>query len=331
MSTNSNVVDYCAAVVAEAVKGLLSQPKTLAPWLFYDAEGSLLFEQITALPEYYLSRTEHKILTDCAPEVVSLASGRRRVMVAELGAGTAVKTGILLSELVRRQGTVSYNPIDVSATALRAARLNIEASIPGITVSPQIADYTVEALNYERPSDTRLLLMYLGSSIGNFSPPEAHDLLLKLRGELLPGDLILIGADRVKDGATLVSAYDDAAGVTAAFNLNVLRRLNREIGTDFRLSNFEHLAVWNAAETRIEMHLESKISQRVRIPASPENPELEIQFARGETIHTENSYKFSSATMGSWLLQAGFMPIKEWSDEEHSYGLTLAAVVSTTG
>ena len=331
MTTNSNVADYCGAVVAEALKGLLGQPKSLAPWLFYDAEGSLLFEQITTLPEYYLSRTERKILSDYAPEIVSLAFGRHRVMVAELGAGTAVKTGIFLSELVRRQGAVSYHPIDVSATALRAARLNIEASIPGITVSSQIADYTVEALNCERSSDTRLLLMYLGSSIGNFSPPEAHALLLKLRGELLQGDLILIGADRVKDEATLVSAYNDAAGVTAAFNLNVLRRLNREIGTDFRLGNFEHLAVWNPTESRIEMHLESKISQQVRIPASPQNPQSHIQFARGETIHTENSYKFSSATMDTWLLQAGFMPIKEWSDEEHLYGLTLAAAVSTTG
>lgn len=170
--------------------------------------------------------------------------------------------------------------------------------------------------------------MYLGSSTGNFSPPEAHDLLLKLRGDLLPGDLIIIGADRVKDKATLVSAYNDAAGVTAAFNLNVLRRLNREIGTDFRLSNFEHLAVWNPTESRIEMHLESKISQQVRIPASPENPQLEIQFVCCETIHTENSYKFSSATMGSWLLQAGFTPIKEWADADHLYSLTLAEVVS---
>ncbi|MBB5066258.1 L-histidine N(alpha)-methyltransferase [Granulicella mallensis] len=314
--------------MAEAIKGLLGQPKTLAPWLFYDAEGSLLFEQITALPEYYLSRTERKILTDYAPKIVSLAFGRHRVMVVELGAGTAVKTGIFLSELARRQGTVSYHPIDVSATALRAARLNIEASIPGITVSPQITDYTVEALNYARPPDTRVLLMYLGSSIGNFSPPDALDLLLKLRGELLLGDLILIGADRVKDKATLVSAYDDTAGVTAAFNLNVLRRLNREIGTDFRLSNFKHLTVWNPTESRIEMHLESKISQQVRIPASPENPQLEIQFVRGETIHTENSYKFSSAMMGSWLLQAGFTPIKEWSDADYLYSLTLAEIVS---
>ncbi len=324
-------------VAAEARAGLTATPRTLSPWLFYDEAGSSLFEQITELPEYYLTRTERAIFIAHADEIIAEASRPTGndpapiLTLIELGAGTATKTGILLSAAVRRQHTVVYQPVDVSETALAAATENIRANIPGVTVRCQIADYTRDPLPLNRLPDTRTLALYIGSSIGNFSPEDAVEVLRNLRAQLLPGDVLLLGTDLgpsiSKDEVTLLTAYNDAAGVTADFNRNVLARLNRELGANFRLDRFAHKAIWNAAESRIEMHLESLVPQRVHIPANGSGSTLTIDFARGETIHTENSHKFDTEAIERLLSSAGFTLTNSWQDDECLFAVNLAVAV----
>jgi dimethylhistidine N-methyltransferase len=297
--------------VAAAVReGLAARPKRLPPWLFYDETGSRLFDQITRLPEYYLTRTEREILLLHSGAMIAAAAAGARLRIAELGAGSADKTRLLLAAAVERQGTVLYEPVDVSLSALGAARARIEAEIPGVTVAPWVEDYT-QGLELDPPGPgERRLVLYIGSSIGNFEPGEAARLLEKIRAGLNPGDALLLGVDLVKDEATLLAAYDDAAGVTAAFNRNLLVRLNRELGGDFDPEAFKHRAIWNRAESRIEMHLESRIAQRVRLAAL----DLEVEFAPGETIHTENSYKYLPGQAESMLAASGFTPSATWTD-----------------
>jgi L-histidine Nalpha-methyltransferase len=331
------------AVAAEARAGLTSTPKTLTPWLFYDEAGSDLFEQITELPEYYLTRTERSIFSARADEIIaqaSLPSGNDPAPVLtliELGAGTATKTGILLAAAVRHQHTVVYQPVDVSESALAAATENIRTNVPGVTVRCQVADYTTQALPLNRLPNTRTLALYIGSSIGNFSPKAARDVLRNLRAQLLPGDQLLLGTDLApglsegkaqrKDIATLLAAYDDASGTTAAFNLNVLTRLNRDLGADFDTTAFRHLVIWNPTESRIEMHLESLTAQRVHIPANAAGPALTLHFAAGETIHTENSYKFTPAAVKKLLASANFRNTHSWQDPNGFFAVTLATAI----
>ncbi len=306
------------AQVASAVReGLTAHPKRLPPWLFYDAAGSRLFDRITELPEYYLTRTERSIFTAHAAAVVALAAQGERLRISELGAGSADKTRLLLTAAVRQQGTVLYEPVDVSATALAAARERIEREIPEVTVTPQVMDYT-HRLHLE-PASERRLVLYIGSSIGNFEPQEALALLQRLRASLSPGDSLLLGVDLVKDEQTLLTAYNDAAGVTAAFNKNILVRLNRELAADFDPSAFMHRAVWNASKSRIEMHLESRRTQRVRLVAL----DFEVDFAPGESIHTENSYKYPAGQAESLLSEAGFAPAATWTDAQDWFAVCL--------
>jgi L-histidine N-alpha-methyltransferase len=316
--------------VADAVRaGLAAEPKTLPPWLFYDEAGSRLFEQITALPEYYLTRTERDLFTAHADEIFAALPGN--ITIAELGAGTAAKTGILLRALARIQPAVLYQPIDISPSALDEAREHIEAEIPGITVIPQIANYVTDPVTIARPAHTRVLALYIGSSIGNFSPAEAHAVLGNLRAQLVPGDALLLGTDLApgptKPIQTLLDAYDDAAGVTAAFNRNILDRLNRELGADFRPSQFAHKALWNGFESRIEMHLESRAQQLVQIPADANRPTLTLAFPPGECIHTENSYKFTPSMVAALLTRSGFSPMRTFLDAASLFAVTLAEAV----
>ena len=317
------------AVAREARTGLLASPRTHSPRLFYDGRGSHLFEQITALPEYYLTRTERSIFTAHADDILEAAAGRHTLTVLELGAGTATKTGILLSAAVRRQGSVLYQPVDVSPSALEEATSNIQASLPGVTVHPQVANYTVEPITLSRPQNARVLVLYIGSSIGNFSPSEAAGLLSNLRAQLRPGDSLLLGADLApgphKPIATLIAAYDDAAGVTAAFNRNVLDRLNCDLGADFNPFCFNHRALWNANESRMEMHLDPITSQQVRIPANFAGPDLHLTFHPGDTIHTENSYKFTISAISGLLSEAGFQTTRIWQDPQGFFAVTLAS------
>ena len=326
------------AVAREVRVGLSAMPKTLAPWLFYDEAGSHLFEQITELPEYYLTRTERSIFAANADELLREAAASHgphppgKLTLIELGAGTATKTGILLAAAVRQQGSVVYQPVDVSETALAEASANILTNIPGVTIRCQVTDYTREALPLDRLPNTRTLALYIGSSIGNFVPEDAREVLRNLRAQLLPGDTLLMGTDlapiastgNYKTEAILLAAYDDAAGVTAAFNLNMLTRLNRDLGTDFDLENFRHKVLWNPVESRIEMHLESLVAQRVHIPANSAGPALTLSFSPGETIHTENSYKFTLATVKALLASADFDVTRTWQDPQHLFAVTLA-------
>ena len=300
-------------------RGLLSQPKRLPPWLFYDEAGSRLFEQITELPEYYLTRTERGIFLDASEEMIDRASEGARLRIVELGAGSAEKTRLLLAAAVARQGTVVYEPVDVSASALEAARERIERELPGVTVAPRVADYMHGLALEPEEADERRLVLYIGSSIGNFDPEDAARLLAGVQTGLAAGDALLLGVDLVKDDSVLLAAYDDAAGVTAAFNRNLLVRLNRELGADFDADSFAHRAVWNEAERRIEMHLESRARQTVRLAAL----EMQVEFARGERIHTENSYKYRPGETEAMLTAAGFAPAGCWTDERGWFAVCL--------
>ncbi len=305
---------------AEVLQGLRRTPKTLSPWLFYDAAGSALFEQITALPEYYVTRTERAILAAHAGSIVRKASEGHPLAIVELGAGTASKTGLLLQAAVAQQGSIDYYAIDVSETALDEARDHLEREIPGVRVHPRVADYT-EGLGLIEAEARRKLVLFIGSSIGNFDPGDATELLAAVRAELQPGDQLLLGADQVKPVEILLAAYDDAAGVTAAFNLNVLHRINAELDADFYLPAFAHEARWNSRESRIEMHLRSTAQQRVTLAAL----DLTVAFEAGETIHTENSYKFTDEQVRRMLGDAGFAAPVEWKDEQSWFGVYLAA------
>jgi L-histidine N-alpha-methyltransferase len=315
--------------VASAVRaGLTAIPKTLPPWLFYDAAGSVLFEQITDLPEYYLTRTERTLLSMYANEMLRRIDAP--VTIVELGAGTATKTGILLRAAAARQSHVLYQPIDVSASALEEARANIEAKIPGVEVRPGIANYVNDPVRIERVPGHSVLAMYIGSSIGNFSPSEAREILGHLRSQMVAGDHLILGTDlapgRHKSVAALLDAYDDAEGVTAEFNRNVLVRLNRELGADFAIDRFRHRAHWNATESRMEMHLESLVDQRVTVPENEAGYEMTLHLRAGETIHTENSYKFTLASIADLLRNSGFEIVTIYQDEDERFALTLAGV-----
>lgn len=305
---------------AAARDGLTAYPKHLPPWLFYDEAGSRLFDAITELDEYYLTRTERGILTRNAAEIVATAAGGMRVRIEELGAGSAEKTRLLLQAAVDLQRSVIYEPIDVSASALEGAREHIERDLPGVHVIPRVMDYTQgSALELDASHGTRRLVLYIGSSIGNFEPEQAERLLKRIRSGIGRGDCLLLGLDLVKDEARLLAAYDDAAGVTAAFNRNVLARLNREFGANFDLSAFEHRAVWNGTRSRIEMHLESLRPQRVHLPGL----EMVVEFAEGETIHTENSYKYKTEPVEEMLERAGFAPAALWTDAKEWFAVYL--------
>jgi len=318
-------------IAATARLGLSSPQKSLPPWLFYDEAGSQLFEQITALPEYYLTRTERALFERYAEDIFLGLMDEGLVdpvTIVELGAGTAAKTGILLEAATRFQQGVLYQPIDVSPTALTEARESIERHLPQVVVRPQIANYVTEPIRIHREPGAKVLALYIGSSIGNFSPSEARAILRNLRSQLEPGDALLLGTDLApspcKSVAALLAAYDDAAGVTAAFNVNILCRLNRDLGSDFDLDGFSHEARWNAEESRIEMHLTSTCAQTVRIPANSAGPEISLDFAANETIHTENSYKFTAESIATLLADSGFNPTETFTDAKHLFAVTIA-------
>ena len=312
--------------VARAVRtGLCSQPKTLPPWLFYDEAGSQLFEQITELPEYYLTRTERAIFERHAAAIVEHAAGGRRLRFTELGAGSAEKTRVLMKAALARQSGLIFEAVDVSPTALLVAQARIEREIPGVKVDLLDMDYTNGFKLCACDPGERRLVLYIGSSIGNFEPDEAARILRKVRTQLNEGDSLLLGADLVKDEELLLDAYDDAAGVTAAFNKNMLVRLNRDLGADFDPALFDHRAVWNETMSRMEMHLESLTDQRVRFAAL----DWEVEFGEGETIHTENSYKYRPGDIEAMLKAAGFESAATWTDERGWFEVVLGKAANS--
>lgn len=291
----------------DVATGLSANPKWLSAKYFYDAEGSALFEEITRLPEYYLTSTECGIFHRYAKEMLSTAGDD--LTVVELGAGSAAKSIVLLRELQQRQSRVRFIPIDVSESALDEAVTRVGEELPDVQVTPAVMDYT-EGLDGVSRAEGRKLILYIGSSIGNFEPFQAGSLLKKLCAGLNSGDALLLGTDMRKSSSVLIPAYDDAQGVTAAFNKNILAHINRELGADFNLDAFAHKAIWNPEESRIEMHLESEREQTVSIAAI----RRKFHFRAGETIHTENSYKFTMPMLEAIAENGGFTIERTWSD-----------------
>jgi dimethylhistidine N-methyltransferase len=307
-------------IVGDVFEGLTKMPKSLPPRLFYDATGSALFEEITRLPEYYLTRTESALLQQYAGQIAARVGPN--VNVIELGAGTAAKTGTILKALSQRQLRVNYYPVDISSSALQVAVKSLNGSYPQVRVHPVATNYVADSAFLESVSGRKMVL-YLGSSIGNFEPEEAHELLQRMRAHMQPGDYLLLGTDLVKDASVLLPAYDDAQGVTARFNKNILARINRELGGNFDPNLFRHVTVWNPERSRIEMHLESTLDQTVKIKLIG----LEVPFKKGERIHTENSYKYTIAGVRKSLLDTGFEIESTWTDAKDWFGTHLAKAV----
>jgi L-histidine Nalpha-methyltransferase len=340
-----------ASLRADALAGLTATPKSLPPKWFYDAQGSALFEKITELPEYYPTRAERSILRTVAPRIAELTGAASLV---ELGSGSSDKTRLLLSAL-RDGGTLRrYVPVDVSESALTLAGDALAAEYPGLAVHAVVADFdkylglptaadgsTEEnraggnraggrggdadraaggSAGDDRDDEGPRLVAFLGSTIGNMVPAERAVFLRRVRAQLRPGDAFLLGTDLVKDPALLVAAYDDAAGVTAAFNKNVLAVLNAELGADFDLDSFEHVAVWDAEREWIEMRLRATAAQSVRV----RDLGLTAEFAAGEEMRTEVSAKFRRDGARAELAAAGLALRSWWTDEGGRFGLSLS-------
>jgi len=290
--------------------GLTAPSKWLAPIWFYDELGSSLFDSICFLPEYYVMRAEAEALTAFRNEIVdAFGSGIRLV---ELGSGAARKTRILLDVLVPRQPELEYVPVDVDAAMLERSGRELLTTYESLRVTAVCSDFSRPTVALARlaPHRGRTVVLFLGSTIGNLDPEAAAAMLTDLRSALAPGDALLLGADLRKSRTILEPAYDDALGVTAAFNLNLLARINRELGGHFPLNGFRHRAFYDDTRGRIEMHLVSMRAQRVRIDAL----ELDVDFAEGESIHTESSYKHDDATLAALARTCGFTVERQWTD-----------------
>lgn len=291
-------------------RGLTASAKWLPPRWFYDDLGSSLFDAICFLPEYYVMRAEAEVLTSFRQEIVT--SLGPDVRLVELGSGTARKTRLLLELLTEQQPDLEYVPVDIDAAMLDRSGRDLLREYPALRVTAISSDFHRPSvpLSLLPPTRARTVLLFLGSTIGNLSPDEAVAMLRDLRSALGPGDGLLLGADLRKDRTILEPAYDDPLGVTAAFNLNLLGRINRELGGAFDLRAFRHRAFYDEPHGRIEMHLVSSRDQHVRIAAL----DLEIEFTGGESIHTESSYKHDDATLAALAQAAGFTVAHTWTD-----------------
>lgn len=312
-----NPGDLDKALRADAYAGLTSSPKSLPPRWFYDEVGSELFEQITELPEYYPTRAERAVLAEHADDLARITGAQT---VVELGSGSSDKTRLILDAL-HEQGTLAkFVPLDVSESALRAAATSINADYPDLDVHAIVGDFTRHL--DQIPTDDGRLVAFLGGTIGNLEPAERAEFLSGLRGALEPGEWLLLGTDLVKDPRTLVAAYDDAAGVTAAFNRNVLQVLNRELRADFDPSAFSHVALWDAEQEWIEMRLRADRDMSVHIAEL----DLILSFAEGEEMRTEVSAKFRRSRVDAELIAAGFEPRHFWTDAGNRFAVSLAQV-----
>ena len=300
---------------AEVLSGLTAEPKTLPPKLFYDATGAELFERITTLPEYYLTRAELEILDARAHEIAALAVPR--AVLVEYGSGAGVKVRLLLDAFAAaRTPLAAYVPIDISREQLADVAAQIAAEYPEVPVHPVCADYTAPLHLPDLPQRARRVAFFPGSTVGNFHPTEAAAFLRRVRRTVADDGALVLGVDRRKDAAVLNAAYDDAAGVTAAFNLNMLRRLNRELGADFDVSRFAHRAFFNETASRVEMHLVSLDRQVVCVAGA------RIRFEAGETIWTESSYKYDRDALDLLVTSAGFRIARLWTDSAEQFWVT---------
>ncbi len=306
-----------AGIVADTRRGLQADPKWLSSLYFYDERGSELFERICQTPEYYPTRTEAAILEEHSDAMLEAAGND--LLVAELGSGSSVKTRILLDCLLKRQGPSTYVPVDVSGDFLATVAQQLEQEHPGLHVEPVAAEYVAGLEQIGKMEAPRRLVLFLGSSLGNFEPDEQAGLLAKAYQSLQPGDAFLLGTDLIKDADVLNAAYNDAAGVTAAFNRNLLRHVARRLGGEDPSERFDHVAFWNEDKHRIEMHLEAREDVHLVLP----DANLDLHVAKGERIHTENSYKFTVEGIQEMAAGSGWQVERTWTDSQQWFGLTL--------
>ena len=300
------------AFARDVVNGLSLRPRTIAPRWFYDRSGSELFERITELPEYYLTRTERSILSEAANEIAALIGPARAVI--EFGSGSSAKTPILLSAVHPSM----YVPIDISRGFLCESLVQLGRAFPGLPVYPLVGDFSEMLPLPAATEHSRRLGFFPGSTIGNWSAPTAVDLLRTMASTLGAGSMLLIGIDRIKDPAVLLAAYDDAQGVTAAFNLNLLHRINRELRASVPVDAFRHFVRWNHADAGIEMHLEAVRDVQFAVDGR------HFSMTTGETIQTESSFKYGPRDARVLLRAGGWTPIAEWVDSKELFSVILS-------
>lgn len=310
-----------AGLAEDVRRGLSSKPKRFLPKYFYDQLGSQLFEAICLLPEYYLTRAENEILEHYADEIVSSLQGETTLI--EMGSGSASKTRLIIEALLRKQNELLFIPVDISASALDSSSRILLQSYPQLRIEAYAADYFAGLAELGKKQRPRTLALFLGSNISNFDPDEALNFLRALRQMLRAGDALLLGADLKKNKKILEAAYNDALGITAAFNLNVLARINRELGGNFDLRGFQHHAFYNEEVGRVEIYIESTREQNVTISQL----DMEVQFARGEQVHTENSYKYHLSDITKLASDTGFTRAHTWLDSEERFSSNLLLAV----
>jgi len=306
---------YLDALRADVRAGLTATPKTLPPKYFYDAQGSKLFDEITRLPEYYLTRAETSILEQRAPVIAGLT---RCESLVELGSGTSAKTRLLLRALLDGGTLREFVPFDVDSAVLASASDALTDEYPGLRIAPFVGDFERDLGAI--PADGRRTVAFIGSTIGNLEPEARAAFLAEVGAALRPGDTFLLGIDLVKDVGRLLDAYNDAAGVTAEFNRNVLLVVNRELDADFHVEEFQHVALWDAGHEWIEMRLRAARAQQVTI----RDLDLVVPFAAGEELRTEISAKFRRSGIEAELAAVGLRTLRFWTDRRGDFGLLLA-------
>jgi L-histidine N-alpha-methyltransferase len=311
--------DRQEAFARDVRAGLTDSPKHLSCCYFYDEEGSLLFDAICELPEYYLTRAEQEILQSHADAIAGTCPPNIRLI--ELGSGSAIKTRLLIDALLRRQDALQYVPIDICSVVLQESASQLLRDYPRLQVLGIAAEYHEGLRHLRQESERPKLILWLGSNVGNFHRSEAAEFLARVRQTMTPADRMLMGVDLRKERSVLEPAYDDAQGVSADFNLNLLTRINRELDGHFDQDAFKHQAIYNEEAGRVEMYLVSTRDQVVRIKALG----LDVPFKAGEAIHTENSYKYSLAEIDALLKEAGLRREKQWFDEARRFSVNLLA------
>jgi dimethylhistidine N-methyltransferase len=301
----------------DVAAGLGASPRRLNSKYFYDAVGSALFDAITYLPEYYMTRAETDVLREWGWEIVRALGNP--VEFIELGSGSATKTRLLIEETLRVQRTLRYSPIDISAEALRAAASALVDSYPALRVSGYVGDYLSVLDTPHLQRSDKVLVMFMGSNIGNYEPADAVALLRRIAAMLKPGDGLLLGADLKKDRKDLLLAYDDPAGVTAAFNKNVLARINRELGGDFDVKNFEHVVEYEEERGGLHSYLAAMSEQSVNVGEIG----LQLHFEPGDRIHTESAYKYSPQSIAQMAGSAGLSVARSWTDPAQRFSVNL--------
>jgi dimethylhistidine N-methyltransferase len=313
----SAIENHLPDFAEHVAEGLSSTPKKLSPMYLYDKQGSLIFEQICELPEYYLTRTEHGILKKFAREIAAYSKGE--LALIELGSGSSTKTRLIIEALIDYQNVLHYIPVDISETILVSSAEELLEDYPDLKITAHVAEYHTAIKQISKQEIEQKMVVFLGSNIGNFEPQSAENFLRKIRTWMNKGDFMLLSTDMQKPVGILEAAYNDKQGITAAFNLNILKRMNCELDADFDLDKFAHLAFYNSAKGRVESHIRSRVDQQVYIGQLDQA----FDFMKGETIHTENSYKYSKGQIAQLCHDTGFRWIRQWTDARGYFSVNL--------